>query len=263
MRKTSRSKTATSTKNRRFSFVSVKKGARRLSYWGAAVALLPLLWAVVHQTSLMVPALLEEGVASWWRYAAGAACYLVVERLIAKPMWLYVVGHEMTHVLSGFMSGAKVHSFKAKSSGGEVRLSKSNAFIALSPYVVPLYALTLTGVYLLTRHVWNPPQLRPLFEFLLGIAIAFHVSLTVSAIHKHQPDLKVLGHFLSGILILLGNVLILAMFGISLFSTTPRLTEFGRSVVADTVVGWRVAGAAAAKSATHVSRWIEGQTWTR
>ncbi len=240
MRRISRTPTKLSIRFRRLSFVSVKKGARRLSYWGFGVALLPLLWGVVHQTGLMVPSLLQEGVASWWRYAAGAAVYLLTERLFTKPMWLYVVGHELTHALSGFMSGAKVHSFKAKSSGGEVRLSKTNAFIALSPYIVPLYALILAGLYALTRYFWNSPHLRPVFEFLLGASVAFHVSLTVSAIHKHQPDLKVLGHFLSAILILLGNILIFALFGISLFERTPRLPEYARNVGADTIVAWKV-----------------------
>jgi hypothetical protein len=250
-------------RRRRFSFVAVKKGARRLSYWAFGVALLPLVWGVVHQTGLMIPSLLQEGIASWWRYVAGAAVYLLVERLLTKPMWLYVVGHELTHVLSGFMSGAKVHSFKAKSSGGEVRLSKSNAFIALSPYIVPLYALLLIGLYALTRHFWAPPQLRAVFEFLFGAAVAFHVSLTVSAIHKHQPDLKVLGHFLSAILIVLGNVLIFALFGISLFTRTPRLPVYARNVGADTVVAWKVAWAASVKIGANAVDWLKTKPWTR
>jgi hypothetical protein len=242
--------------------VSVKKGARRLSYWGVGVALLPLLWGVVHQTGLMVPTLLQEGVASWWRYAAGAATYVLIERLFTKPMWLYVLGHEFTHVLSGWMSGAKVHSFKAKSSGGEVRLSKSNAFIALSPYIVPLYALLFAGLYALTRHFWEPPQLRAVFEFLLGAAVAFHVSLTVSAVHKHQPDLKVLGHFLSAILIVLGNVLIFALFGISLFSRTPRLPDYARGVGADTWIACKKSWAVGVQASERARRWIKTQRWT-
>lgn len=263
MPKKSRSTTTSSTSSRSLSFVAVKKGVRRVSYWAVAVALLPLLWGVLHQTGLMIPALLEEGVSSWWRYAAGAAVYLVAERLITKPMWLYVVGHELTHVLTGLMSGAKVHSFKAKSTGGEVRLSKSNAFIALSPYIVPLYALALAALYSLTRYIWNPPHLRPIFEFALGMAVAFHVSLTVSAIHKHQPDLKVLGHFLSAILIVLGNVVILAMFGISLFTRTPHLTEYGQNVLKDTATAWKVTWAVTRACGDSVVNWAQDQSWTR
>jgi hypothetical protein len=228
------------------------------------VALLPLLWAVLHQTGLMLPNLLAEGVTSWWRYATGAAVYLLIERLITKPMWLYVVGHELTHAISGLMMGAKVHSFKAKSSGGEVRLSKSNAFIALSPYIVPLYALLLAGLYALTRYAWNPPYLRPAFEFAMGAAMTFHASLTISAIHKHQPDLKVLGHFLSAELILLGNVLVLALFGISLFTRTPALPVYARRVVSDTGVAWSVGWRAGARA---VEKIIDGaketRSWTR
>jgi hypothetical protein len=248
---------------RRLSFVAVKRSVRRLSYWGMGVALLPLVWGVLHQTGLMIPSLLQEGATAWWRYAAGAALYLLIERLFTKPMWLYVVGHELTHVISGFLSGAKVHSFKAKSSGGEVRLSKSNAFIALSPYVVPLYALALVGLYTLTRHFWSPPSLRAAFEFLLGASVAFHVSLTVSAIHKHQPDLKVLGHFLSAILILLGNVTIFALFGISLFARTPRLSDYARRVGDDTFVAWKVSAVAAWSTSQRLVHWLQTKPWTR
>src|SRR6185436_4042264 len=129
------------------------------------------------------------------------------ERLLERPMWLYVFGHELTHAASGLLFGAKIHSFKAKSTGGEVRLSKSNAFIALSPYIFPVYALVLIAIYAVTRHWWDPPQLKPVFQFLLGLTVAFHAMLTFSAIHKHQTDLKVLGFFLSGVLIVFGNVL--------------------------------------------------------
>ncbi len=261
MRKKSRSKTRCSNKQRRFSFVSVRKGARRLSRWMIALALLPLLWGALHQTGLMLPNLLDEGAHAWAFYAAGVLSYILIERFLARPMWLYVFGHELTHALTGVLSGAKVHSFKAKSTGGEVRLSKSNAFIALSPYVVPLYALAIILVYAITRHWWNPPQLVPAFQFVLGLTMSFHISLTISAIHKHQPDLKVLGFFLSGVLICLGNVLMLALLGISLFVKTPSLTAYGKAVGADTLVAWQKTLNVASIGMSHATAAIKEQRW--
>ncbi|MCG3205336.1 MAG: hypothetical protein KCHDKBKB_02056 [Elusimicrobia bacterium] len=231
--------------------------------WLVALALLPLLWAVLHQTVLMVPHLAQEGFRGWGMYGAGIVSYFVFERIFVKPMWLYVFGHELTHVLTGVLSGAKIHSFKAKSTGGEVHLSKSNAFIALSPYVIPLYAVGVIGLYAMTRHWWNPPHLEPLFQFLLGSALAFHTSLTFSAVHKHQPDLKILGLVLSGVLILLGNTLILAILGISLFSKTPTFTHFARSVGRESHETWKVIGTLSWKGAQKAFDYIAAQPWTR
>lgn len=235
----------------------------RLSRWFLALALLPCLWAVLHQTGLLLPSLLKEGARAWWLYLAGILSYLLFERLLTKPMWLYVFGHEMTHALTGILSGAKVHAFKAKSSGGEVRLSKSNAFVALSPYIVPIYLLGVVLIYTVTRRWWNPPQLLPVFQFLLGSALAFHISLTISAIHRRQPDLKVLGFFLSGVLILLGNTLIVAFLGIGLFSKTPTFSSFTKAVGTETWSGWIKSAEIGWQGIREGYQLVRKHAWTR
>ena len=211
---------------------------RRLSRWTIAIALLPFAWACVKHVALMVPAVAHEGAGSWWLYLAGAGAYLAVELAVEKPMWLYVFGHELTHAVSGILSGAKIHSFEAHSGGGEVRLSKSNAFIALSPYVVPIYALVVVGVFVAARHWWNRPELPYVFKFLLGMTLAFHVSLTFSAVHTRQPDLKLLGLFLSSVLIVVGNALIFGVLAVSLFERTPTMTQFASRLGVETFRIW-------------------------
>jgi hypothetical protein len=145
---------------------------------------------------------------------------------LTKPLWLYVVGHELTHVVSGLLSGAKIYSMKAGSKAGEVQLSKSNAFIALSPYVVPFYTAVLVALYAAAHRWWNPPAVLPTFQVLLGATLAFHFSLTFSAIHGQQSDLKVVGFFLSTVLIAIGNALILGVLAVSLFAKTPTLRHY-------------------------------------
>lgn len=206
---------------------------------------------------------MEEGLRAWWLYLAGILTYLAVERVLSRPMWLYVFGHEMTHALTGLLSGAKVHSFKAKSSGGEVRLSKSNAFIALSPYVIPIYLVGVALIYAMTRHWWNPPQLLPVFQFMLGLALAFHISLTISAVHRHQPDLKVLGFFLSGVLILMGNTLVLAFLGIGLFAKTPTFSTYAKSVGNETWDGWVKSAGVLQRGIMRGYEYLRRQPWTR
>lgn len=236
---------------------------KRLTNWLIAVALLPLLWGILHQTGRMFPALLDEGFSSWWRYAAGAALYLLIERVLARPMWLYVFGHELTHAVSGILSGASIKSFKAKSTGGEVRLSKSNAFIALSPYIIPLYSILVIVLYAVTRRWWDPPALKPVFEFVLGLTLAFHVSHTISALHKRQSDLKVLGFFLSGVLILMGNVFILAVLCIALFSKTPTFTEYRKGMFKDTKTAWNKSIQFSVEGGKKVYSVAKEQPWTR
>jgi hypothetical protein len=91
----------------------MKKTLRALRNWTLAVAFLPLLWAVTKHTVLLVPIVGSQGWKSWWTYALGALTYIIVDFFIAKPMWLYVFGHELTHAISGLATGAKIHSFKA------------------------------------------------------------------------------------------------------------------------------------------------------
>lgn len=249
MSKRSRSKTRTSSK------------LSRPTRWLLALVLLPLLWGMVHQTCLVVPLFFQGGFQGWGLYVAGMLSYVLIERLLTKPMWLYVFGHELTHALTGLLSGAKVHSFKAKSTGGEVHLSKSNAFIALSPYVIPLYAVGVMGIYAVTRHWWNPPQLVPVFQYTLGMALAFHISLTFSAIHRHQPDLKVLGLFLSGILIVLGNLLIFDVIGLVLFSNMPSFSSFAHAVGRDTGEAWETIFDLTLKAGKWGLQYMESKHW--
>jgi hypothetical protein len=203
-----------------------KRGIQRLSRWALAIALIPPLWVLIRQLARMAATVANEGYRSWWLYLAGVLIYILVERLISKPMWLYIVGHELTHAVSGILSGAKIHSIHAGSKDGEVHLSKSNAFIALSPYVVPFYAVIVVVLYAAARRWWNPPQILPTFQLLLGFTLALHFSLTFTAVHGQQSDLKVVGFFLSTILIAVGNALILGLLAVSLFAKTPTLRRY-------------------------------------
>ena len=218
---------------------AVRKGTSTLSRWILALALLPCVAAAVRGLFRMIPAIGGAGVESWWRYAAGAAAYLLLERFVHRPMWIYVVGHELTHAFTGLLSGARIHSFRAHANGGEVQLSKSNAWIALSPYIVPLYAVTVIALYAVVRHLWAHPWIGPAFEFVLGMALAFHVSLTVSALHRRQTDLKVVGFVLSGVLIVLGNSVIFGLLFVGLFSRTPTFPTYARCLGTDTASVWK------------------------
>ena len=70
-------------------------------------------------------------------------------------MWIYVLGHELTHALWTWLFGGKVKKMKVSSSGGHVVISKTNFFIALAPYFFPLYAVIVVAVFATGHLIWD------------------------------------------------------------------------------------------------------------
>ncbi len=205
---------------------------KRLIRWGLALALLPLNLGLTWALSELVRD--SVGAARFWvPLSIGVAVWLFLYNTCPRPMWLYVFGHELTHALCALCCGAKIQSFKVGRRGGEVRLSKSNTFIALAPYFLPLYAL-LWSLFLILIRWWFGASdwFGPLLYAGLGIAYSFHVTLTVVILRIRQPDLVGEGFFFSGTLIWFGNAIVLLV-------ALPLLT--GSSGVAEAIrlAAWR------------------------
>jgi hypothetical protein len=160
--------------------------------------------------------------------AAGAACWVVIYLLLPKPMWLYVFGHELTHVLWVWLFGGTVRKFKASSDGGHVIVDKTNFLIALSPYFFPLYVVLVVAGFALGQWIWGWKDLLPWFHLLVGAAYAFHVTLTGQALQTRQTDITSQGYVFAAVVIFLGNVLVL-LIGIPLLTARVDLT---------TMLGW-------------------------
>ncbi|HNX90884.1 MAG TPA: hypothetical protein PKG81_03395, partial [Candidatus Omnitrophota bacterium] len=111
----------------------------------------------------------------------GIMVYVLFHVVIARPIYLYVVGHECVHVLATWICGGRVERFNISKSGGSVVTSKTNFFIELSPYFVPIYTLLLAPVFLVIRsNIFGHPNfnINDLFIFLVGITLAFHFVMT-------------------------------------------------------------------------------------
>lgn len=144
-------------------------------------------------------------------FLRGIVAYCLVQLFLFKPVFLYVMGHEAVHVLATWLCLGKVTSFKVTSGGGSVSTSKSNLFISLSPYFVPIYALLLIVVYYLINNVIFSGIFAPAyFMFLLGMTLAFHIVMTVDTLKTRQPDLVKAGHLTSAILIYVINITLVA-----------------------------------------------------
>ncbi len=164
----------------------------------------------------------------WVVFIAGAAIWLVVFLMLPKPMWVYVVGHELTHAVWTWLFGGKVKQFKVGSKGGHVVVTKNNFLISLAPYFFPLYAALVVLSFVLGHLIWNWTAYQVWFHLLLGAAYSFHLTLTAHILRTQQSDITQNGYLFSAVIIFLGNILVLLL-------GLPVLT---RSAGLGTVFGW-------------------------
>jgi hypothetical protein len=180
----------------------------------------------------------------WVATLSGAACWLAIYLLMPKPMWVYVLGHELTHVLWTWLLGGRVKKFKASAKGGHVIVTKNNFIIALAPYFFPLYAVLVVLVFLAGQWLWNWQGYAVWFHLLLGASYGFHVTLTWHILKNSQSDITEQGYLFSGVIIFLGNVSLLLL-------AIPLLT---RQVDALTAFHWWVNCTWGVFQ--HVTRWF-------
>jgi hypothetical protein len=136
---------------------------------------------------------------------------VVIYLMLPKPMWIYVFGHELTHVVWVWLFGGSVKKFKASSSGGHVVVDKTNFLIALAPYFFPLYAVIVVAVFACGHLIWGWRDYLAWFHLLVGAAYSFHVTLTAHALKTQQSDITGQGYLFSAVVIYLGNVIVLLL----------------------------------------------------
>ncbi|MGY8686289.1 MAG: hypothetical protein ACKVHP_00910 [Verrucomicrobiales bacterium] len=138
-------------------------------------------------------------------------------------LYLYVFGHEFTHVIFIYLCGGKVYGdIRVSTQGGHVVTNKTNWLISLSPYFVPFYTVIAASGFLLARpfvDLNNTLTLmgldfQPIYFLygLIGFTWALHIFYTVTMLAKDQPDLHMNGNILSLLVIYLVNSIIVMSF---------------------------------------------------
>ncbi len=227
--------------------------AKRLVRCVVALLLLPLCWVTTWAfLSQFSRATLEQGFwqsMQFWYFTTGAMVMLgwfwsrFGERYF---LYLYVLGHELTHAAFVKCFRGKVLDIHWSCEGGYVTTDKTNWLIALSPYFVPFWSTLLVAGYMAAGFfVEVTPLGNQIFYGAMGATWAFHLAWTLWMIPRDQPDLKDNGTFLSLVLIYFGNLVVLvALLCLAAPAPLERLRDFvyawfGTAATwADVVIRW-------------------------
>ena len=202
----------------------------------ACAALTLTAWHMARQLSL--GQVLTDS--TLWAFVAGYALWLAVFVFLPKPMRTYVLGHELTHALWALMMGARVGGLKVKKTGGQVRTSKTNWFIALAPYFFPFYAMLFIALFFIAHAIWNLDRYMWVLFSLVGLGWSFHVTFTLMMLLAvKQSDVSSQGALFSAVAIYCMNLLVMAL-TVAALSRSVTLADLARTLGSALVAayGW-------------------------
>lgn len=155
-------------------------------------------------------------------------CLMFARFATSFLVYLYVVGHELTHAITAKMCLGHVETIRFDTTGGYVETDADNFFIALSPYFLPLWMLCWMGVLYLINLVFPFENYAAWFYAGGGFWWGFHLYWTVWIIPREQPDMLENGMMLSTLIVLMMNiaVLLLVLWGFGLMSMEGYCRDF-------------------------------------
>ncbi len=189
---------------------------KRILHWVLAFALVPLCFITVVTLFQRVNS--ENFILSFWRsssffyFTIGVALmigWFISGLLNNFFLYLYVLGHEMTHAMFVYLCFGRISDIRVSTDGGYIMTNKSNIIIALSPYFVPFWSLVAISLHGFLNWSYPIPHSEDALILILGGTWCFHVIWTAWMIPKDQPDLKENGTFYSLMIIILANLIIL------------------------------------------------------
>ncbi|TAG08898.1 MAG: hypothetical protein EAZ42_08900 [Verrucomicrobia bacterium] len=210
---------------------------KRSFRWLIALILLPFCYITTWTLfSQLFHATLAQGLwqaAEFWYFAVGGMLMVgwFASGLLRKQfLFLYVLGHELTHVVFVKLCMGRVMDIHVSTEGGYITTNKSNLLISLSPYFVPFWTVVFALAYALAKH-WAGfgDRWDTLLYGMLGVTWMFHLVWTLWMIPGEQPDLKDNGTLLSLAVIYLANLLVVSLL-LCLASESPldRAADFGQ-----------------------------------
>lgn len=203
----------------------------RLFRFLATLALLPLCF--VTAITLFQRVADRHFLDEFWRTSeflyfsigVGLMCGWFFTKLLRSTfLYLYVLGHELTHAVFVYACLGRVSDIRVSSNGGYILTNKSNIVIALSPYCVPFWSVVALVLYSIYSRFLVIPHGEEALLFALGFTWCFHFIWTAWMIPRDQPDLQENGTLFSLTIIFLSNAALLAaLFIMASASLTWRL----------------------------------------
>jgi len=197
--------------------------------------------AILGAGKAVVP--LAVGLRQSFPFLAGLLGYPVLHFALLRPLRFYIFGHELTHALAAVLCGYRVMRFHSGASQGYVHVSRSNAFVALAPYCIPLYAIIVLAAYRLACLWVGGRHLDVLFLVLMGLSLSFHLVLTLDVlVAQRQRDLVQAGGVVFSLAVIaLANAAALVLAFKVLFPDAVSLRAFALELARGTGVFWTAA----------------------
>ena len=175
-------------------------------------------------------------------FLAGAALYCVIHFSVYKFERMYVFAHETTHAVAAMLFGFRVHDMSVNKDSGHVKMDRCNAAVVLAPYIIPFYSIITGLIYVGIGLFWPVENYSGAFIFLVGFFMAFHWVQTCKTLWEtQQPDLKMAGgNIFSVVMIVLGNMVVLALVLKCLFPQRVELLEIARGACNSTYNLWKI-----------------------
>jgi len=221
------------------------------------VLLLPLCWAASHTLYFLLQSLPAE-TSGWvdWALSIGFLISVLGFFLLPQAFRTYVLGHELTHAISGLLMGAKVGKMKVGKEGGHVMLSKSNFIISLAPYFFPFYTGLVIALWYAVGFFFDVSAYEAWWLAVVGMTWGFHVTFTVYMLSQRQPDVQENGRIFSYVIIYLANLFVVALWMIALGE--PTFKAAAESLFAETLAAYSAVWAAALAGGSKISPFLQG-----
>ncbi len=174
-----------------------------------------------------------------WFGLVGALLWLILgfgKMWFSKLVYVYVLGHELTHALAVICSFGAIMGFRVKAEGGYIKTNKNNIFIALSPYFIPFWGV-VWGIIWGIVHIYWPTYVCEIALYGgIGFWWCFHLFWTAWIIPRDQPDLAGNGTLFSLILVYFANLLV--FLGILRIFGAVSIIQFLKDCVVHAVSLW-------------------------
>lgn len=172
------------------------------------LVILPLILFFSIYFVKLIPELIRD-MKNFLFFSYGIAAFIVLKVIFfrkEKGSFFENFTHELTHYIFALIFLKKVTSFKAYSKyGGEINLYGGNFFIALAPYFFP----TFTIVFLILKPI-VVNDLKPYFDFFIGLTYTFHIFLIIKDFRFSQPDVSGTGRVFSLVFVIFANLFFLS-----------------------------------------------------